>query len=84
MVNVGPGGIPLDDVLVHDETNRALANLLLSFEPPTFPMALGVVYCNPAPAYEDEVYEQLRAAMAARKSGDLAGLVRSGRTWEVG
>jgi len=44
---VGDGGVPLDEILVHDETNRTLAQLLVGLEPPQFPVALGVLYCSP-------------------------------------
>src|SRR5438552_1524310 len=62
VVEVGDGGARPQDILVHDETNRALAQLLVALEPPEFPVALGVLYCNPAPSYDAEVYAQARAA----------------------
>ncbi len=68
------------DVLVHDETNRPLAQLLAALEPP-FPVAMGVLYCNPAASYEREVYAQ---KAAPKGSGDLDALLNSERTWEVG
>jgi 2-oxoglutarate ferredoxin oxidoreductase subunit beta len=49
-------------------------------EPPDFPVALGVIYCDPAPVYEDQVQSRLDAACC----GDLNELVRRGRTWSVG
>jgi 2-oxoglutarate ferredoxin oxidoreductase subunit beta len=63
-----------DDVLVHDETNRPLAQLLAALEPP-FPTALGVLYSNPATPYEREV--------VVEHSGSLDTLLNSERTWEV-
>jgi 2-oxoglutarate ferredoxin oxidoreductase subunit beta len=79
-VPVGEGGVPIADVLVHDETNRALANLLVALAPPRFPMALGVLYCDPAPTYEREVHAQLAAAGPA---GSLDDLLHKGSTWTV-
>jgi 2-oxoglutarate ferredoxin oxidoreductase subunit beta len=67
------------DVLVHDETNRPLAQLLATLEPP-FPVAMGVLYCNPAVPYEQEVHAQVAAA---RGIGELDALLNSERTWEV-
>jgi len=82
-----PGTVALDvvdasapDVLVHDETNRPLAQLLALLEPP-FPTAMGVLYCNPAASYEHDVYAQPGAAQGKR--GDLDALLNSERTWEV-
>ena len=71
------------DILIHDETNRALAQLLAALEPP-FPVAMGVLYCNPAPSYEQEVYAQAGwAGEAGAKPGEIDALLNSERTWEV-
>ena len=75
-----PGKLELEivpaapDVLVHDETNRPLAQLLAALEPP-FPVAMGVLYCNPATSYEREVVVGTGASLDA--------LLNSERTWEV-
>ena len=75
-----PGKLELEivpaapDVLVHDETNRPLAQLLAALEPP-FPVAMGVLYCNPATSYEREV--------VVGAGGSLDALLNSERTWEV-
>ena len=75
-----PGKLELEivpaapDVLVHDETNRPLAQLLAALEPP-FPAAMGVLYCNPATSYEREV--------VVGSGGSLDALLNSERTWEV-
>jgi len=79
VVDVGEGGVSVDDLLVHDETDRNLARLLVDMEPPHFPVALGVIYCNPAPAYEDQVVARVDGACC----GDLNELLRKGRTWSV-
>jgi len=71
------------DILVHDERNRALAQLLTGLEPPAFPVALGVLYCDPAPAFEAEVHAQARAAGLGTDPASLDGLLRSGQTWTV-
>ena len=80
-VGEGGGGLTEADLLVHDETNSALAGMLVALEPPQFPVALGVLYCNPGPTYEREVYAQIAAA--GPPVGDLDALLRSGRTWTV-
>jgi len=82
-VPVGEGGVPPGDILVHDETNRALAQLLAALEPPAFPVALGVLYCNPAASYEAEVYAQARAAGFSGEPADLGALLRREGTWTV-
>jgi 2-oxoglutarate/2-oxoacid ferredoxin oxidoreductase subunit beta len=80
-----PGKLELEiaaagpDILVHDETNRPLAQLLAALEPP-FPTAMGVLYCNPTESYERDVYAQKGATQG---NGDLDALLSSERTWEV-
>ena len=71
------------DVLEHDESNRALATLLAAMEPPEFPVALGVLYCDPSASYEEAVERQLQAAQAEGRNRDLGALLRRGHTWSV-
>jgi len=80
VVTVGEGGVTAADIFVHDQTNRTLANLLVALVPPQFPMAIGVLYCDPAPSYERDVHAQLAASGPA---GTLDDLLRKGRTWTV-
>ena len=47
-----------------------------------FPMALGVLYDDPRPTYEEAVLGQDQAARAG-KSTDLAKLLAKGQTWTV-
>ncbi|HEV8303419.1 MAG TPA: 2-oxoacid:ferredoxin oxidoreductase subunit beta [Gemmatimonadales bacterium] len=81
IVTLGENGISAADVLVHDETNRALAQLLAALEPP-FPAAIGVLYCNPTLSYEREVYAQGGGRTATGAPG-LDTLLRTDRTWQV-
>ena len=71
-------------VLVHDETSRTLAQLLIEmpFAESGFPMALGVIYCDPAPSLEAVVTAQ-NLEVSAGKRRDLQTLLRSGDTWSV-
>jgi 2-oxoglutarate ferredoxin oxidoreductase subunit beta len=81
-VTIGENGITEDDILVHDETNKVLASLLVAMKPPAMPVALGVIYCDPAPSYEQAVKDQVEAAKA-KGLGDMDALLRSGNTWTV-
>ncbi len=74
-------GIGVDDLLVHDETNRVLASLLAALEPPEFPVAIGVLYCDPAPTYGEQVLARDESQSRAR--ADLGALLHRGRTWTV-
>ncbi|HEX7081306.1 MAG TPA: 2-oxoacid:ferredoxin oxidoreductase subunit beta [Gammaproteobacteria bacterium] len=69
------------DVLVHDETNRTLAQLLLSMSPPELPMALGVVYRNPARSFEQAFYAHHPTRLA--RTAKVADALRRTSTWRV-
>ncbi|HLB07450.1 MAG TPA: 2-oxoacid:ferredoxin oxidoreductase subunit beta, partial [Alphaproteobacteria bacterium] len=60
-----------------------LATLLVSLEPPAFPVALGVLYCDPAPSFEASVHEQIAAQREKKPAGGLNALLRQGYTWTV-
>ncbi len=81
VVTVGEQGVTAADVLVHDQTNRTLAGMLAALEPPGFPVALGVLYNDPATPYEADVYKQVAAA--GKQVGGLNELLKSTKTWSV-
>ncbi len=83
-VTLGENGVSAADLLVHDETSRPLAGLLAAMEPPALPVALGVLYCEPAPSYDQQVHDQMRSAQPNGRNRDLNGLLRRGHTWTVG
>ncbi|MDP6351465.1 MAG: 2-oxoacid:ferredoxin oxidoreductase subunit beta [Alphaproteobacteria bacterium] len=82
VVTIGENGITEADLLIHDETNHTMASLLVSMPHPAFPIALGVLYCDPAPTYEQGVQAQIAAAAAAN-GADINRLLRQGHTWAV-
>jgi 2-oxoglutarate ferredoxin oxidoreductase subunit beta len=83
VVPVGEGGVTAAEVLVHDERNRVLADLLAGMQPPDFPVALGVLYCDPSPTYESGVFGQVDQARATQPAPQVADLLRKGPTWVV-
>ena len=84
MIALCEGGLTEADVLVHDETNRQMAMMLAQMEAPTMPVAVGVLYCNPAETYEHAVRVQEESATNAATIRDINALLRRGATWEVG
>ena len=82
-VTLGEGGVDEADLLVHDQTNRPLAGILAEMEPPDFPVALGVLFCNPEESYEASVYAQIEAAKKSPDAPGIDALLRSGHTWTV-
>jgi 2-oxoglutarate ferredoxin oxidoreductase subunit beta len=83
IVTIGENGITEDDILVHDETSRPLALMIASMTAPNFPVAMGVIYRDPAPSYEESVHAQI--AELAKKSPPVSinALMHKGRTWTV-
>jgi 2-oxoglutarate ferredoxin oxidoreductase subunit beta len=69
-------------VLIHDPTNRSIAHMLVEMPHDGFPVALGVIYEDPAPTFESAVVEQNKAA-ASGKTPDLQALVSRAQTWQV-
>lgn len=79
VVTVGENGVSEAGILVHDQTNRALASMLAAMEPPTMPVAMGVLYCTAAPTLDDAVGHN--AAIPSVEQ--LNALLQRGDTWTI-
>ena len=86
-VILGEDGVTEADIMVHDQTNRVLAGILAAMQPPDLPVALGVLFDDPAPAYDSQIAGQMADAVGGAwpspVGGDLDALLRSGHTWDV-
>ncbi len=83
VVDVTDGDWKSAGVRVHDEKNRVMAGLLVEMRHDQgFPVALGVLYEDPAPSFEQSVVTQ-NAEAAKGKVVDLQALIKRGQTWEV-
>ena len=82
VVDVVDGDWQAAGVIVHDVTNRAVAHMLVEMPFGPFPMALGVLYDDPQPTFDDAVIAQ-NAAASAGKTPDLQALISKGQTWVV-
>ena len=83
VVSWEPGEAPPDDLLVHDETSTAIANLLARMEPPFFPTPMGVIRRIQSPTYNQGIFGQIADAQAKRGNGDLKSLFYNAETWTV-
>jgi 2-oxoglutarate ferredoxin oxidoreductase subunit beta len=83
VVTIGENDVSESDILVHDETSKVLATLLAQMEAPLFPVAIGVLYCDPAETYETAVHAQVEAEMKAHPTPNVDDLLRSVQTWTV-
>ncbi len=82
VVRLAEGGAGEADILVHDESNRTLAALLVALAPPRFPVALGVIYCDPEPSLQASLAVQNETFVSGTLN-DLNALLRQGPTWTV-
>ena len=82
VVDVVDGDWQAAGVIVHDVTNRSIAHMLVEMPFGPFPMALGVIYDDPRPTFEEAVLGQDAKAREG-KSTDLAKLLAKGQTWTV-
>ncbi|MBX9644713.1 MAG: 2-oxoacid:ferredoxin oxidoreductase subunit beta [Novosphingobium sp.] len=82
VVDVVDGDWQAAKVIVHNVTNRSIAHMLVEMPFGPFPMALGVIYDDPRPTYEESVLGQDAKAREG-KSADLGKLLAKGQTWTV-
>ena len=75
-------GVTRSDLVVHDETNLALAFMLANFEPP-MPTPVGVFYAVNRPTYDGVANHQLQDSRAKQGEGDLKALLHRGDVWTV-
>jgi 2-oxoglutarate ferredoxin oxidoreductase subunit beta len=76
-------GITEADIIVHDETDSALAFLLSLMTPPSFPTPIGVFRAVERATYEEIMIQQIQAAKQRQGDGDLDKLLNRGDTWTV-
>jgi 2-oxoglutarate ferredoxin oxidoreductase subunit beta len=82
VVDVTDGDWESAGVIVHDATNRSVAHMLIEMPFGAFPMALGVLYDDPRPTFEDAVIQERKMASEG-KEANLARLLGKGQTWTV-
>ncbi len=72
----------VDDCLVWDQANPALATLMAHQLPPG-PTPLGVIRCVDQPSFEGAVVDQIQDAIDRQGDASLDQLIHSGDTWTV-
>ena len=82
VVDVVDGNWEAAGVIIHDVTNRSIAHMLVELPFGPFPMALGVIYDDPAPTYEEALLGQDAKAREG-KVANLSKLLGQGQTWTV-
>ena len=77
--------VTTDDLLVHDETDKALALLLAdqTFWAPDLPRPFGVLYREDRPTYDALLTEQVAAVRRDQGPGRLQALLEAADTWTI-
>lgn len=83
VVTIGENGITESDILVHDETNRPLALMLAGMQPPKFPVAMGIIFRDTGPSYDEAVYDQINDIKEKTSAIPINELMHKGKTWTV-
>jgi len=74
----------IDDVLIHDTSNKSLAFHLSEITlDPNLPTPIGVLYQEDKLTYDEMITAQIDKAIADKGEGDLDALLHMGQTWEV-
>ncbi|MCH7816694.1 MAG: 2-oxoacid:ferredoxin oxidoreductase subunit beta [Proteobacteria bacterium] len=69
------------ELLVHDETNKAQAQMLAAMVGPDYPVAIGVLYREDRTSFVDDSHALL--TKSRQTSSSLKELLHSGHTWVV-
>jgi 2-oxoglutarate ferredoxin oxidoreductase subunit beta len=84
-VGEGEGKVAASELVVHTEKGSPLyAHLLAQLVQPDFPMPVGILYREEKSTYDALANQQVAEAIEKQGAGDLAKLMVSGMTWEVG
>ena len=79
VADVGEGGVPESEIIVHDETSPVIAQMLLTLPHDGFPMPLGVIYRDPAPAFDQTFWQN--HGSKGKRTGKVADALRKGSVW---
>jgi len=81
--------VSVDDLWVHDETDRVKASLLSRFfddnanDENALPRPFGIFYSEKRSTYEEEMLAQLDKHIESKGEGDLDALLKGNNTWEI-
>jgi 2-oxoglutarate ferredoxin oxidoreductase subunit beta len=81
VVDVESHGI--ENVLVHDETNPAMAYLLSRLTYPEFPTPTGVFRAVDRASYDEQLHAQIKQAISTKGRGKVQDLIEESHVWDV-
>ena len=82
---IGEEGVTEEDVLIHNpsDPDPSMAFWLSRFEPPEFPVAVGVLRAVERPTYDEGIQAQIGIAKDRSGPGDLKEMLYGADTWVV-
>ncbi len=83
VVTIGEDGITEADLVVHDPTSRALAQMLADLHAPEKPVALGVFRQVENDVYDEDMISQMKEVEAKKGKTSIKDILSSGETWTV-
>ena len=84
-VTIGENGITEADILIHDAQNPdpVLHQMLVSLNPPEFPVVFGVIRSVEAESYDNKFHRQIEQVKSTSNKKSLQDVLYSGNVWKV-
>jgi len=88
IVSLNDNNVSMDDLWIHDETDRNKANILVRFfednatDIDARPRPFGIFYQEERGTYEESLSQQLQQEIEVKGAPDLNKLLAGGNTWE--
>ncbi|MCH1437272.1 2-oxoacid:ferredoxin oxidoreductase subunit beta [Flavobacteriales bacterium] len=88
IVSLNDDNVSMDDLWIHDETDRNKANILVRFfednatDADARPRPFGIFYQEERGTYEESLSQQLQQEIEVKGAPDLNKLLAGGNTWE--
>lgn len=88
IVNIKDGSHSVNDLWIHDETDKTKANLIARFFDTEFngqhmPRPFGVIYAVERPLYEVELTKQIKASTEKKGKTPLNKILSGDKTWSI-
>jgi 2-oxoglutarate ferredoxin oxidoreductase subunit beta len=83
-VTIDQDGYTLDDILVHDATEKNMTlHHLLSMMSGDLPLAMGIIRDVEALVYDESIHQQIEEVKAQKPARTLREVLISGESWEI-
>lgn len=86
VIDLNENGNSVNDLWIHDETDKLKANILASFQDHNerhLPRPFGVFYIEDYPTYEDIMNDQIENVIKKKGKPSLDKILSGSKTWEI-